>query len=211
MTAPGALGDPFHPLSAGHHRTDEGLRYQAGVDLGAVDILGPGREIDVSGVVISLGPREPCMLIELNIAFINLDPETAETTGDATAEMLAHRDLHRVRIDDGIPAAGPNGLVWRVLPFSRGHRPPGVYGPGRRVGAPGGRGTWALMSPPPPLSDVWKRQVAAAGYQVGLFVTTHTHLAHLGRDSGPVTLAALRAEGAAGRLYGARAVVLPWV
>lgn len=197
VTAP---ADPSHPLSPGVHIiTDGGTRYVAGD--GPVDLL-MGRSVDVAGRVFALPGGWPSLLIELNMQMPEVQPRAGY---DHVPDILASRGL--------TPTADllrpPGGDTIR---FAVRRRPcddrdcdcgsgPGVYGPG-----PAPDKMWTVMAPLPPWPDAVDELIAERGGRMALYLTTRTvGLVYAG---GQAMLAGMRAEAAAGMLFGARAAVM---
>lgn len=214
------MSDPFHPLSRGRHRTDDGVAYHAGgpgEHPADIDFLF-GRQVDVmllpfvySPGARPQGPWWAAVLVELNLSMPEVDLEALHTageltyTGDRMGEVLARKGM--APTPQGTHAEPPDqdGPVrWVVRTAPRGHRPSGVFAPGPG-GIPSG---WVVGSPLPrlPARVPFRQVVEQRGGQAVVFVTTHTlGLCHA---AGQVFMDGLNAEAAAGRLWSTRAAVI---
>ena len=187
----------------------------------ALDFL-LGRSLDVNGVMFACehtgrpdGARVrvgwPSILVELNLSVREVTDADRLTDGTAPAAWgadvlgpaLSARGLTRATSFDQPPE--PDGPVrWTMRLRDGARRRSGVYGPG--VG--GTPGAWALMSPlPAHRPELWLALLAHTGGRCGVYLTTDTHGLVATGDPQAFT-AGLRTEAEAGRLWGARAVVV---
>lgn len=196
--------DPFHPVSAGRHITDDGVRYAVspGLDLAGADFFG-GSEIDVYGCHFQAVGGWPSIVVELNFQaqLTALDDNDRLTFGeDLMPAILATRGFVPATGIMAPPPADPVQVTVRNRP--RNPARSGVFTPGVTPQDP----RWEIISPLPPWPAEFDRVVPQFGHRMAVYLTLHT--GHLSGLHGDALALALMAEVAAGRLYGTTAAVV---